>query len=244
MQRCRRSVPIISRSVVSDIKPPHPLLTLMEGRVLAEAGGLLLAMPLLRLHARKGQGQPVLVLPGFMASDRSTRILRGFLGHIGYEVYPWRQGVNRLPMMTLLPRLQLMISDISRQTGQKVILVGWSRGGILARELARDNPGQISRVVTIGSPVKGGLAASTIGRWVQRETGLTPHQMSRLTETRRHVPIKVPVRAIYSKTDGVVAWKACIDDQTEDIAHYEVQSSHVGLGSNVEVFSLLPRLLR
>ena len=68
--------------------------------------------------------------------------------------------------------------------------------------------------------------------------------MSRLTEERSRLPIKVPVRAIYSKSDGVVAWKACIDEHTEDIEHHEVIGSHIGLGSNVEVFRLLPRLLR
>ena len=229
---------------VNDIKAPHPILTLLEGRVIAETGSLMLAMPLLRLDAKRGSGEPVIVLPGFMAGDRSTGILRNFLKQIGYTALPWGLGINRRPMLALLPPLQNLISDVARQSGQKVRLVGWSRGGIIARELARDNPGQIDRVVTIGSPVKGGIAASAIGRWVQRETGLTPQQMSRLTEERSRTPIKVPVRAIYSRSDGIVAWRACIDDQTGDIEHYEVVGSHIGLGSNPEVFRLLPRLLR
>ena len=235
---------ICNARCVNNIKPPHPILTLLEGRVLAEAGGLMLAMPLLRLHAERGKGEPVIVLPGFMAGDRSTGILRNFLKQIGYRALPWGLGANRGPMLTLLPPLQKLIGDVARQTDRKVRLVGWSRGGIIARELARDNPGQIDRVITIGSPVKGGIAASTIGRWIQRETGLTPQQMSRLTEERSRFPIKVPVRAIYSRSDGIVAWKACIDDTTRDIQHYEVVGSHIGLGSNVEVFRLLPGLLR
>lgn len=235
---------ICNARFVSEIKPPHPLLTLLEGRVIAETGGLMLAMPLLRLQARKGKGEPVIVLPGFMADDRSTAILRNYLRQIGYRAMPWGLGVNRRPMLSMLPVLQNYISDVCQQTGEKVRLVGWSRGGMISRELARDNPGQIERVITIGSPVRGGLSASSIGRWVQRETGLTPQQMSRLTEERGRHPIKVPVRAIYSRSDGVVAWKACIDEETDDIEHYEVVSSHVGLGSNVEVFRLLPRILR
>lgn len=216
----------------------------MEGRVIAETGGLMLAMPLLRLQARKGKGEPVIVLPGFMADDRSTGILRNYLRQIGYKAMPWGLGANRRPMLSMLPVLQNFISDVCHQTGQKVRLVGWSRGGMISRELARDNPGQVERVITIGSPVRGGLAASSIGRWVQRETGLTPQQMSRITEERGRSPIKVPVRAIYSRSDGVVAWKACIDEETEDVKHFEVTGSHIGLGSNVEVFRLLPRLLR
>lgn len=234
---------ICNLRLVSEIKPPHAFLTLMEGRVVVEAGALMLALPLLRLTARKGHGEPVIVLPGFMADDRSTSILRNYLNQIGYQAIPWGLGTNRQPMLSMLPKLQNKISDVSSQTGQKVRLVGWSRGGMISRELARDNPGQIDRVITIGSPVRGGIGASAIGRWVQRETGLTPLQMSRLTEERSRLPIKVPVRAIYSKSDGVVAWKACIDEQTEDIEHHEVIGSHIGLGSNVEVFRLLPRLL-
>ncbi len=212
--------------------------------MIAETGSLMVVMPLLRLHARKGRGEPVIVLPGFMADDRSTRILRNYLNQTGYQAQPWGLGINRRPMLSLLPALQNQISDITEKTGQKVRLVGWSRCGIISRELARENPGQIDRVVTIGSPVQGGIGASSIGRWVQRETGLSAQQMSRLTEERSRIPIRVPVRAIYSRSDGVVAWKACIDDQTENIEHYEVRSSHMGLGSNVEVFRLLPRLLR
>lgn len=235
---------ICNARAVSEIKPPHPFLTLLEGRVIAEAGGLMLALPLLRLNARKGRGEPVIVLPGFMADDRSTRILRNYLNQIGYQAIPWGLGTNRGPMLSMLPTLQNLISDVASQTGHKVRLVGWSRGGMISRELARDNPGQIDRVITIGSPVRGGIGASAIGRWVQHETGLTPQQMSRLTEERSRLPIRVPVRAIYSKSDGVVAWKACVDDETEGIEHFEVIGSHVGLGSNVEVFRLLPRLLR
>jgi esterase/lipase len=229
---------------LAEIKPPHLGLTLLEGRVIGEAGALLLTMPLLRMHAKKGMGEPVVVLPGFMADDRSTRMLRHFLTQIGYDAKPWGLGINRLPLMQLLPALRQGVESLVDASGQKARLVGWSRGGILARELARDYPELIERVITIGSPVKGGVGASAIGRWVQQETGMTREQMAAFAETRNHKPINVPVRAIYSRSDGVVAWKACIDDVTDDVEHFEVISSHVGLGSNVEVFRLIPGLMR
>jgi pimeloyl-ACP methyl ester carboxylesterase len=216
---------------------------LMEGRAIVEAGQLLVMLPLLRLHARKGAGEPVMVLPGFMADDRSTVLLRHFLQSIGYTVFPWGLGINRKPMAEYLPVLRTMATEIHNDTGHQLKMVGWSRGGILSRELARDCPDLVDRVVTIGSPVKGGIAASSIGRWVQRETGLTPAQMARLTEERYSTPIRVPVRAIFSRTDGVVAWRACVDDQTSDISHFQVEGSHIGLGTNAEVYRLLPRLL-
>ena len=185
-----------------------------------------------------------MVLPGFLADDNSTWLLRRFLDAIGYEVYPWELGMNRLPMLTYLPQLHSRLMDLSRQHGQKIRMVGWSRGGILSRELARDFPELIDRVITIGTPVKGGVHVSSISRLVQRETGLSPADMSQLLRERQRKPIDVPIRAIFSKLDGVVAWRACIDDVNEDVEHFEIAGSHVGMGSNVEVFRLLPRLLR
>ena len=147
-------------------------------------------------------------------------------------------------MMELLPRLHKLVSEIAAESGQKVRLVGWSRGGMLSREIARDYPDLIEKVITIGSPVRGGTTASSIGKLVQQTTGITPAQMASIVELRGKTPISVPVRAIYSKTDGVVAWKACIDEDTADVEHHEVEGSHVGLGSNVQVFKLVPKLLK
>jgi pimeloyl-ACP methyl ester carboxylesterase len=239
------SSPFLRQGIcVSEIRPPHPILGLLEGRVVAETGRLLLTLPLLRLHAPRGQGEPVMVLPGFMADDRSTTLLRDFLKAIGYRVYPWQLGINRKPMLELLPELHRLVADITAESGQKVRLVGWSRGGMLSREIARDRPDLVEKVITIGSPVKGGTTASSIGKLVQQTTGMTPAQMASIARERGRTPINVPVRAIYSKTDGVVAWKACIDEDTADIEHHEVEGSHVGLGSNVEVFQLVPKLLK
>ena len=229
---------------MSDIRPPHPFLTLLEGRAGFEAGSLMLALPVLRLQAPKGQGEPVMVLPGFMTDDRSTLVLRNFLEQLGYAVYAWQLGINRRPMLEYLPRLQEMVADIRQASGQKVRLVGWSRGGILSREIARDHPELVDRVITIGSPVKGGLAASSISALVQRQTGVTSAEVKQIMRERSTRPIQVPVRAIYSRSDGIVAWKACIDEDSDDVRHFEVSGSHAGMGTSIEVFRLVPRLLR
>ncbi len=226
-----------------EITPPGLMLQMLEGRAGAEAAQLMLAMPLLRMQASRGHGEPVMVLPGFMADDYSTYVLRHFLNAIGYKAYPWGLGLNRRRMMDLLPRVTQGVRAMVNESGQKAKLVGWSRGGILAREVARDYPELVDRVITIGSPIKGGISASSVGSMVQRQTGLTPQQMAQLLRQRQQAPIKVPVRAIYSKLDGVVAWKACIDEDTQDVEHFEIRGSHIGMGTNVEVFKLLPRLL-
>jgi pimeloyl-ACP methyl ester carboxylesterase len=219
------------------------MLQMLEGRAGLEAGRLILALPLIRMQAIKGSGQPVLVLPGFMADDHSTFILRQYLKSIGYTSYPWRLGINRKRMLDLLPPIARQVRELAKQHKQKVKMVGWSRGGILAREIARDFPDMVERVITIGSPVKGGVNVSSIGSLVKREIGLSSQDLSRLLELRQETKIQVPIRAIYSKLDGVVAWKACIDDENDDIEHFEIRGSHVGMGSNVEVFRLLSKLL-
>ncbi len=226
-----------------DISPPGLMLQMLEGRAGAEAAQLMLAMPLLRMQAIRGTGEPVMVLPGFMADDHSTYVLRHFLNAIGYKAYPWGLGINRRRMMDLLPQVTQGVQAIANESGQKAKLIGWSRGGILAREVARDYPDLVDRVITIGSPIKGGVSVSSIGSMVQRQTGLTPQQMAQLLRQRQQAPIKVPVRAIYSKLDGVVAWKACIDEDTQDVKHFEIRGSHIGMGTNVDVFKLLPKLL-
>lgn len=225
-----------------EIKPPGLLLRLLEGRAAAEAGQLMLALPVLRLQARRGQGEPVLVLPGFMADDSSTLVLRRYLQSIGYSVHPWGLGVNRGRMLDFLEPVTGIVAEMARAAGP-VRLVGWSRGGIIAREVARDRPDLVAGVVTIGTPVKGGTSVSSISQWVRHETGLTPEQMSAMLRQRQRTPIKSPVRAIYSRLDGVVAWQACIDDVSPDVKHFEVRSSHTGMGFSAEVFRLLPRLL-
>ena len=226
------------------IAPPGMLLRMLEGRAAIEASQLMLQFPLLRLQAKKGRGEPVIVLPGFMADDSSTAVLRYFLNSIGYKSVGWGLGVNRKPMLSLLPQLQSLLDEMVAKHGQKVRLVGWSRGGILSRELARDTPEKVARVITIGSPVKGGTGASSIGPMVQRTTGLSSAAMSALLRDRQQADIKVPVRAIYSKLDGVVNWQACIDHRSPDVEHHEILGSHVGMGTNVDVFRLLPRLLK
>jgi esterase/lipase len=232
------------RLIMTDtITPPGLFLQMLEGRAGVEAGQLLLQLPLLRLQAKRGAGQPILVLPGFMTDDASTFILRQFLNSIGYAAHPWQLGVNRRRMLDFLPQIHERIVALHAQYQQPVTLVGWSRGGILARECARDNPESISQVITIGSPVKGGTSASSIGSWVRSETGMTPEAMNGVLRERQKTDITVPIKSIYSRLDGIVAWRACIDDVSPDVEHFEIRGTHMGMGTNVEVFRLLGKLL-
>jgi len=225
-----------------DIAPPPRWHTLLEGRVGAEASALMLQLPMLRMMLPAGQG-PVMVLPGFMADDTSTWLLRRFLTSLGYGAAPWEMGLNRGSMMAYLPAIIERLDAWYARTGERPSLVGWSRGGTLSREVARERPDLIRSVITMGSPVKGGVGSTSISRMVTAQTGLTSAQINALLRERQRRPITTPITAIYSKTDGVVAWQACVDDMNPLVTHHVVEGSHVGLGFNATVYRLVAKAL-
>ncbi len=205
----------------------------MEVRAGMELTQLMWALPMLRMRVPRGSGR-LLVLPGFMNDDTITWPLRHFLSSIGYEPHPWQLGVSRKSMFSYLPPL-LQRAEALAEHGP-IALVGYSRGGALAREMARERPDLVRGVVTVGSPVRGGPQATQIGAFAARQTGFSPELMRQLQQERARVPIKVPVCALYSKTDGIVAWQACIDEDTALAEHIEVRGSHAGLMFNTGVY--------
>ena len=223
---------------MSDLRPPSLPLQLLEGRMGLEAASLLAQLPMLRMTSPRGAG-PVMVLPGFMTSDQATWVLRRFLTSLGYSVSPWKLGLNRGPMMALLDT----IKERLQQQGEPTHLVGYSRGGIIAREIARDLPELAKSVITMGTPVQGGLNATSIKRAVQRDTGITPDSVRDLMRSRQSRPIETPITALYSRTDGVVSWRACIDHDSPNIKHIQVSSSHAGMGFHAQVFQLIAQTL-
>ena len=222
------------------ISPPSTLHTLLEGRAGLELNQLLVSLPLMRMGTPHGQGR-VLVLPGFMNDDRITWPLRRFLQSLGYEPYPWDLGISRAPMFDYLPKLLDRAQALSDEG--PILLVGYSRGGVLAREMARERPELFKGVVTVGSPIRGGAEATQIGAFAARQTGLPVETLRRLQEERGRIPIPVPIRILYSKTDGIVAWRACIDESNEDVRHTEVKGSHAGLMVNTQVYRVVAREL-
>jgi pimeloyl-ACP methyl ester carboxylesterase len=225
------------------ITPPPLLYQFLEARAGAEFAALMLMLPLLRMSAPRGNDRPVIVLPGFMADDNSTWLLRRFLQDVGYSVTGWEMGRNTGPGQPLIEQLIRRAETLRRGHDQKINLVGWSRGGMIAREIARARPDLVRHVITLGSPVRGGPGATSIGRLVQASTGMTEAEMAALVRRRERTPIRTPITALYSKTDGVVAWRAAIDDTSPDIEHIEVQSSHIGFGVNAQVFRIVAQRL-
>jgi hypothetical protein len=214
-------------------RPPGPssaLLLTEPIRGLVDLAVLPLASPWL-VTAPRGDGHGVLVLPGLLASDTSTLPLRRFLRLLGYDVRGWGLGRNRGPTEEVLQHLPRALADLAERTGGAVSLVGWSLGGIFAREIARLYPGQVRQVITLGSP----FAAA--GRWRNHADG--PYRRlrhlhadegripSRLQVAR---PIRVPSTSVYSRQDGIVSWQACIEPETALHENVEVRCSHLGFG--------------
>lgn len=196
---------------------------------------LLLQAPALAL-APRGQGERVLVWPGFGAGNSSTSLLRGYLNFLGYRVEGWSLGSNNGDVLNQLEHLKSDLLD--RHLDQPVTLVGWSLGGYLAREVARDCPELINQVVTLGSPVIGGPKYTAVASLFEQR-GESMDDIERLVDARYDTPLEVPVTAIYSKADGVVAWQACIDERSPNVEHVEVFSSHTGLGFSPQAYRVL-----
>jgi hypothetical protein len=214
-------------------RPPGPssaLLLTEPIRGLVDLAVLPLASPWLAT-APRGDGHGVLVLPGLLASDTSTLPLRRFLRLLGYDVRGWGLGRNRGPTEEVLQQLPQALADLAERTGGAVSLVGWSLGGIFAREIARLYPGQVRQVITLGSPFaqrdRWGTHAEGPYRRLSHLHATSGRLPSRLQVAR---PIRVPSTSVYSRQDGIVPWQACIEPETALHENIEVRCSHLGFG--------------
>jgi pimeloyl-ACP methyl ester carboxylesterase len=201
-----------------------------------------LTLPRLRRSSPRGDGSPVLVAPGFATDDGWTESLRGFLGSLGWDARGWGLGRNHGRVPALIEALVERAAAIAGETGLPLRLVGWSLGGFLAREVARERPDLVTRVVTLGAPVVGGPKYTASAPIYVRKG----HDLDRIeaeVEAREAAPIRVPIEAVYSRSDGVVGWRACLDRRSPDVRHHEVVSSHLGLVASPAVFRLVASLL-
>lgn len=204
------------------------LLLLEVPRTVIAASLLLPSLPFLQL-APRGDGHPVLVLPGFTASDVSTRIIRRYVSSLGYKSYGWKLGRNFGLAGGLRKRLMERLAELHERHDRPVSIVGWSLGGIYARELAKLMPKSVRRVITLGSPFGG--ERQGFDPWMVRLlTGrdLAPRLRDRLN--RLHPPPPVQSTAIFTRTDGIAPWRACREIDGDGTENIEVVASHCGLG--------------
>lgn len=213
--------------------PPAWLYAASEpARVFTEAATHLSALPLL-LGGPKGDGHTVMTLPGFLASDRSTRWLRSLLRQLNYSPEPWTLGRNS-GRIELIDALTARFLDLSEALGRAPIsLVGQSLGGVLARELARRYPDRVRMVISLGSPFGSNDGKGTnplVHRIFERVSAGSARQLREylLQDDPIEAP-PVPCVAIYSRSDGVVSWSNCIERDRPNTDNIEVVSSHSGM---------------
>jgi pimeloyl-ACP methyl ester carboxylesterase len=190
----------------------------------------------------RGHGEPVLVLPGYGAGDGSTAILKTYLRLLGYRVSGWHLGRSSGNVPDLLPRVLRRILSMYRKSQQPVRVIGWSFGGYLAREAARERPEAIHQVITLGTPVVGG-PKYTVAAGAFHRRGIDLDAMAAEIAARNKILLQTPVTAIYSRADTFVAWEACIDHHGSNVEHVEVRTTHMGFGFSPQVYKIIARRL-
>jgi hypothetical protein len=242
------------------VKPPSTYLLAIEGRAVLELGAFFWAYPFLRT-APRGDGHPVLVLPGLAANDVSTLALRTYLKDLGYAPHGWELGHNLGRHESVEGEMLDRLMELYDRYQCKVSVIGWSLGGVFARELAKEAPGAVRQVISLGSPIKGCAKSTNAWRVFELASGRRvgegchrghPHHgtgdvplrdCALLCQSRsRHVP-EVPSTSIYSRTDGVVAWECSVQAESETTESIEIEGSHCGLGHNpVVLYAIADRL--
>ena len=206
-----------------------------------EMASLVAMAPWLNL-APRGDRHPVVVIPGFLADDDSTRVLRRYLSHLGYQVHPWGHGRNLgAARMGGYESLVTHVLRIYRETGSLVSLVGWSLGGVHAVAVADRAGYAVRQVVTLGSPLMHSSETSAMYRALRATAQTLNGQVlntpsaaaSGMNDTITR--IRAPITSVFSRTDGVVPWQRSLIPTTSQRDNIGVHSSHVGLGFNPAV---------
>lgn len=215
------------------VSGPSARLYLTEpARGLAGLAVLPLAAPWLAV-APRGDAHGVLVVPGLLASDMSTALLRRFLGWLGYDVHGWDLGRNLGPTDAVLEQLPQSLAALVETSGGPVSVVGWSLGGIYARELARQRPAQVRQVITLGSPFALTDPRQSRADGVYRRRSYLHADGGRMPARAQIArPISVPSTAVYSRRDGIVSWQTCIEPETALHENVEVRCAHLGFGTD------------
>ena len=218
---------------------PSKLLLMAEGRAVYDAAAMI-PMLALKKFLPQGDNHPVLVFPGFLASSRSTRPLRQFLADLGYRAHRWKLGYNMGYSYKLHYGMRDRVTELVERYGEKISLVGWSLGGVYARELAREMPDIVRQVVTMGSPFRGHPSSSNIHKIFNMFTEVPYDEMPESFLQDMAHPPPVPTTALYTRGDGVVAWQSTVElSERSDVENIHVGGAHMGLDFNPRVLFVL-----
>jgi pimeloyl-ACP methyl ester carboxylesterase len=196
-----------------------------------DVGTLSVTFPVLA-RAPRGDGHAVLVIPGLGASDLSTLILRRYLSKLGYATYGWGLERNVGPTALVVGSLPERLHDLRSRHGGPVGVIGWSLGGVFARQLGRRHPDAVRQVITLASPIRLTSHAHSNARLVYELFEKHHAETIQLPLEAGLGPMPVPATSIYSRLDGIVAWPACLDEPARHAENIEVYASHLGIGNH------------
>jgi len=252
------------------LSPPRRRSLLLESRTAIDLARMV--APLVGAQLRRAPARNrahVVVVPGFGSDDRYTAPLRHYLNRLGFRAEGWGLGKNLagvdLPhsledlspgwqfaqkenyrgegsVPFLADRLAQRVRERHASVGEPITLIGWSLGGYLAREVARDLPEIVDRVITMGSPAIGGPKYTAAAPFF-RNRGMDLDWIEEQISRREERPIRQPITAIYSRNDAVVSWRAAIDHHSENVNHIEVSAPHLGMGFNPTIWNHIVKAL-
>ena len=220
----------------SKIPPPPLYNVILESRAVVEWSSMFWMYPFIPKHKSKNK-KPVLLMPPYLGSDSSTRFVRKYLKSVGFTTYKWDLGINMINSKSI-PKLVEKLEEIYEKHQEKVSLVGWSGGGIFAKIIANRHPDKVEQLITIGSPVWGlkNMKAPVIRSLEFLRGRRLKERNEKFIKELEEIP-NVPITCIYTKTDGLIPWKNCMEAETyrKDIKNIEVFGSHCGMGANATV---------
>lgn len=225
--------------------PAPPLYNvLLETRAVAEWSAMFWAYPFIpkqQSHTNK----PVLLMPPYLGNDTSTTFIRKYLKRAGFKTYKWDLGVNMINSKSI-PKLVERLEEIYDRHQEKVSLIGWSGGGIFGKIIANRHPDKVEQLITIGSPVWGIKKMKTpVIKSLEFVRGKRLRERNEsIIKELEQIP-EVPITCLYTKTDGLVPWKHCLEAETyrSDIKNIEIFGSHCGLGANIGVLYTVAKAL-
>jgi esterase/lipase len=191
------------------------------------------------LTAPRGDGRKIVLLPGFTLPEMALLPLATYLKYLGYDASTWGLGINGGDVDDLTERFSARVTKMVETSSQPVTLIGWSLGGVIARETARLNSEAVREIITMGTPLIGGPKYTAVGQLYALREGLDLDEFELEVHDRNAVGLSQPLTVIFSKSDGVVGWKAAQDVYNPQARHVEVRSTHMALGANAKVWRII-----
>lgn len=227
-----------TQTVAPDCRPPSRLNSILEVTAPFDWLATFAKLPSL-LRGPKGDGRPVLLAPGYLTDEYAMWPLKHFLNHLNYDTYDWGLGRNLGDVDADIVKLGEQVAQLYEELQKPVTLIGWSLGGVVAREVTRLFPDCVAEVITLGTPITGGPKYTAVAKQFAKLKKLDLDTFEAHVFERNSIGFKQPVTSIFSKTDGVVGWQASVDVYNTQARNICVKGSHLGLGINPQVWKII-----